>query len=412
MARKTIPKSLLRDELRKWDESLDFLESTIKKRASMASYLIKYMDSRNLEQYSPEIGKEFLENKLSGMEVPNYLRKNLTCLISILDSICGDVQPSIQKKQVHHKMYGSMANAAEDFIINLKNTKRPSDYTIYRYRYFTSLFTQKMSILNLTWSTLEDRHVMDFMSSRKNGTSQMYACIRGLLGFVYSRGYTKKDLSINLQRPKVHQSEKLPSCYTAEEIAAIENAVDRRSDIGKRDYAIILLASRLGLRSSDIRLLQFKDLDWDNNEIKITQYKTGKKITLPLLSEVGDAIIDYVRNSRPNCSSKSVFLTCSRPHRPLGEHAIPVLVDRYFSRSGVDCNGKHSGSHALRHSLATIMLGEGTPLPVISDVLGHVSSESTMYYLGVDVNSLLKCSLDVPLVDESFYTQKGGILYE
>lgn len=80
--------------------------------------------------------------------------------------------------------------------------------------------------------------------------------------------------------------------------------------------------------------------------------------------------------------------------------------------SGVDCKGRHAGPHALRHSLATSMLGEGTSLPVVSSVLGHASSESTMYYLGVDVPSLLKCSLQVPPVAEGFYTQKGGILYE
>jgi integrase len=221
-----------------------------------------------------------------------------------------------------------------------------------------------------------------------------------------------KDLSIYLKSVKPHRKEALPSCYDPEDVIRVENAIDRRSNIGKRDYAMVLLASRLGLRSSDIRMLEFKDIDWDNSEIKIVQYKTKRHLTLPLLADVGDAIIDYVKNSRPTSRLKNIFLTCTHPYKPCGSATVSSIVKRYFVESGVDCKGRHTGAHALRHSLATAMLGNGTTLPVISGVLGHETSESTMYYLGVDVSSLLKCSLDVPPVDESFYMQKGGILYE
>ena len=115
----------------------------------------------------------------------------------------------------------------------------------------------------------------------------------------------KQDLCLDYIRPCKYSKEKLPSYYSKEEILQFENQIDRLSIVGKRDYAMFLLASRLGLRSSDIRLLQFSDIDWDKNEIRIIQKKTKKPVILPLLEDVGTAIIDYVMNARPDKKTKA-----------------------------------------------------------------------------------------------------------
>lgn len=173
-----------------------------------------------------------------------------------------------------------------------------------------------------------------------------------------------------------------------------------------------LLASRLGLRASDIANLQFGDIDWDNNLITLTMKKTQKVIQLPLLTEVGNAIIDYLKNGRPKSNLGNVFLSSRAPYVGATKSCVCAAINEIIIQSGVDINLKHHGPHSLRHSLASAMLHEEAPLPVISESLGHRHTDTTMVYLKIDITSLMKCALPVPSVTEGFYTQRGGAFYE
>lgn len=205
--------------------------------------------------------------------------------------------------------------------------------------------------------------------------------------------------------------EKLPSVYNADEIGHIENRVEQSSTVGKRDYAMLLLATRLGLRSSDISGLTFGNLDWQHNLISLMQCKTKKIIELPLLTDVGEAIINYLKFGRPISDFQQVFLTASAPYRPVNSRLINGVVSRKIIASGVDIKGRKFGPHAMRHTLASQLLRNGTSLPVISETLGHSDTQATMNYLRIDINSLMQCALDVPLVPINFYEQKGGVFY-
>ena len=146
--------------------------------------------------------------------------------------------------------------------------------------------------------------------------------------------------------------------------------------------------------------------------IRLFQYKTDKEIELPLLSEVGNAIIDYLKYSRQDSEASYVFLTSRSPVKSLTIMGTSSIVQRAFAKSGIDIKNRRHGPHALRHSLAQRLLEQQTMLPVISEVLGHANTESTRFYLRVDINSMRQCALDVPPVSSSFYNQKGGIFYE
>lgn len=192
----------------------------------------------------------------------------------------------------------------------------------------------------------------------------------------------------------------------------MESAINKSRSIGKRNYAIFLLASRLGLRAGDICSLQFGHFNWERNAIFFQQNKTGEDLELPLLPIIGEAIIDYIRYGRPISSSKHVFISGIAPYGPISAANIFAVIDGIITKSKIETNGRPHGPHSLRHSLASQLLEQGTSLPVISDTLGHSSSESTMVYLSIDVKGLLECALDVPLVKDNFYTQKGGAFYE
>ena len=223
------------------------------------------------------------------------------------------------------------------------------------------------------------------------------SALRMFLGFLYDRKY----ISINFKEfiPNVKYSHKshIPSVYAPEEVEKLVSSVDRANPTGKRDYAILLIAARLGLRSSDICRLCFENIDWDNNQINIMQYKTNEYLQLPLTAEIGNAIIDYVRHGRPDSDYRNVFLRHIRPIEPIGSSSVHGMIQRYFYAAGININGRKHGPHALRHSLASNMLKEDTALPTISEILGHTSTKSTQIYLKIDISHLRKCAL--PLID-------------
>jgi integrase len=175
---------------------------------------------------------------------------------------------------------------------------------------------------------------------------------------------------------------------------------------------MLLLASRLGFRSSDIAGLQFANLDWDNNTIRLTQYKTKREVELPLLADVGDAIINYLKYGRPVSHSQNVFLSACAPYRPINRLIINGAISRIIKSSKVDIQNRKFGPHAMRHTLASQLLSNGISLPVISETLGHTNTQTTMNYLRIDINNLQRCALAVPMVSRGFYDQKGGVFYE
>jgi integrase len=161
---------------------------------------------------------------------------------------------------------------------------------------------------------------------------------------------------------------------------------------------MILAAARLGLRTSDLRQLDLGDLDWRAKTITIVQHKTGRPLSLPLLDDVGWAIIDYVGHGRPETACRRVFVKHRHPFDAFGcSSSIACRLSRHAARAGIAFQpGEVCGMHSLSGALAVAMIGNQTPIPVVSAVLGHASSDTTQaYYLRFDIDRLRCCALDV-----------------
>jgi len=237
--------------------------------------------------------------------------------------------------------------------------------------------------------------------------------LRGFMKYLYEQKHLSIDYSFRIPRHKKIDQPKIPSTYTKKDITQLISSVERSSAMGKRNYAIILLAARLGLRASDICRLKFENLCWNTSTIEIEQYKTGRALMLPMLPDIGNAIIDYLKYGRPNSKEPYVLLTERPPYgRFTTSNVVTHVVQRAFKKAGIDINGRRFGPHSLRHSLGFRMLEESTVLPVISEVLGHESTNSTKYYLRIDLKSMRRCMLDVPPVPTDFCEQKGGAFYD
>ena len=184
--------------------------------------------------------------------------------------------------------------------------------------------------------------------------------------------------------------------------------IDRGSPKGKRDYAMVLITARLGLRATDVCNLEFSNFLWEQSLISLSQSKTGETIQFPLLAGIGNAVIDYLKYGRPESELPFVFLHVVSPYDRLNRSTLHSIISQYMRLAGIKVEGiRKRGPHALRHSLAGILLEKKTPVPIIAEVLGHRSIESTRLYLRIDMNALKQCALDVPPISTSFYGRRA-----
>ena len=218
--------------------------------------------------------------------------------------------------------------------------------------------------------------------------------LRSFTRFALQTGLTPSDLTAAIPKSFGRKTTLIPT-ITAKEEELLLAAVDRTTMVGKRDFAILLLALRLGLRSVDIIRLKLDDIKWRTDSISIIQQKTLRRLEVPLLTDVGNAIIDYLINGRPESNSPYVFVRSQAPYVNLSPRGgLYSLVASYMENAGVrQETGQRRGPHCLRHSLAARLLAGETPLPVISAVLGHANKDSTKTYLSTDSEHLRHCAL-------------------
>lgn len=223
----------------------------------------------------------------------------------------------------------------------------------------------------------------------------MLTMVRVFLRFLYQSGGHSHDLSAAVPRLRSGHYERLPSVWPADSVGRLVAAVDRGNPTGKRDYAILLLAARLGMRVGDIKALTLSAIQWDAKRIVYAQQKNGRPVAYPLLDDVGWALIDYLQHGRPQTASPYVFVRHNAPFEPFSKHAnLQHIIATYTRRAGIPVPRGHHGMHSLRHTLASALLEQHTPLPVIAEILGHLSTQSTQVYLHLDREALRRCALD------------------
>ncbi|MDR2121407.1 MAG: tyrosine-type recombinase/integrase [Tannerella sp.] len=371
----------------------------------------RYMDENGISEYNRDVGEQYLRIATKGQAASTVRCKvrNIHILTEYIE--CTTISKRIVPL-VSYPLHGEIGAVANLFLQEMQSSRR-CDLTVQEHRRMLSYFIAGLSLKSKSKiKEITERDILDFIDSAQHCKDKHFNTMRLFFRFLYEHKHITGNMEYILGRNNFPKREKLPSVYTSEEIKQVEESVDSASPAGKRDYAILLLASRLGLRASDICGLQFSNIDWDKNIIRLTQYKTQREIELPLLTDIGEAIINYLRYGRPVSDLPQIFLTATAPYRVLNHIGMNGIVSRIMKNSGVNINNRKFGPHSMRHSLASQLLKNGISLPVISETLGHEKTQTTMEYLRIDLDNLLKCTLDVPLVNPEFYERKGGIFYE
>lgn len=396
-------------------EEFSFKYVTLRHYRSRWLPVKEYMEKHGLEFISPVVCKDFLLEFYKGRthegltDKEKLIEKSISVLSEFMQT--GSVQ---QKCKVRY-LDGSIGLLMKDFL-TYKRSRRLKKVTLDKIESHMSNFNFWLSVNGIF--SIHDVNlsgIIAFIKSldthKKSLIHDTLMDLRGFLTFLYDTGIISTNIAAFIPKDNYHKQAKLPSYYTEEEIERLLKSVDRGNIVGKRDYAILVLAAYLGLRASDIARLRFGNLHWDKNTIILRQYKTGKDINLPLLPVVGNALVDYIQYARPKSDEQYIFLFVISPFLPISPQTISGMINRRFAYAGLKSTKRRHGGHALRHSLVKELLNKNQSLPVISEVLGHKNTTSTRHYIRIDTQSLSQCALDVPFVDPLFYTQEGGLLF-
>ena len=287
-----------------------------------------------------------------------------------------------------------------DFCVYLRQERALTSTTQACYTAFVGEFlTQRFGAGPVDLSLLCAADITGFVR-RRAATIQskrvqlMTTALRSFLRFARYRGDIEKDLAACIPAVANWKQSTLPRALPADQVEQVLNSVDRKTAIGRRDYAILLILARLGLRAGEIRALTLEDLDWQEGLITV-RGKAGRFSQMPLPMDVGAAIADYLRHGRPTVSSRCVFLRAKAPAGGFqGQCGIGSIVRHTLERAGIDSPRK--GAHQFRHALACQMLKQGASLSEIGELLRHRSPQTTAIYAKVDLDSLAAIALSWP----------------
>jgi len=296
---------------------------------------------------------------------------------------------------------GLFEQLENDFSQYLTQERGLTRAAVIRQEYFLRQFLRergagkRSSLSNLTAADISgfvERHVRDH-----GPRSAQMVCwaLRSFLRYLRYRGEISCDLAGCVPSIRRYRLASLPSYLDPREIKRVLAGCDRHSEVGRRNYAILLVLARLGLRANEIRSLTLDDIDWESGQLTV-QGKGRREAVMPLPKAVGAAVADYLRHGRPQSNSRHVFLRHLAPHDGFtSTAAVTKIATRALRRAGIK-GVAHEGAHLFRHSLATQMLRAGATLTEIGQVLRHQDHDTTRIYAKVDLGSLCELALPWP----------------
>jgi len=287
---------------------------------------------------------------------------------------------------------------------------RKHESTIQKMYYQCFLFLMNLHQAHIdSLSVIKPQDIYGVFSKSSNKIA-LCVTLRSFLRYLFKSGILENDLSVFV--PSVKCRQPVPSVYTKAETGRLLSSIDTGTCCGKRDYAIILLALKLGIRSGDIAGLKVSDIDFQSDVIEFTQNKTGVPHRLAFLPDVKNAIRAYLSVGRPDTSYPNLFISALAPLRPVTALAISNLVTRHMKKAGIVKEGRKCGGHALRMTLATELVSENVPYEVVRKILGHETTTSMKHYVRFDIEMLRSCVLEVPpfsgLYAAYINNRKGG----
>lgn len=388
-------------------ERLQYASLTIQEFRREVHHLAIFVLQKTGEEYfSEELGAEYLRTTIEfPFETPHRLTTKegncIRCVRRIGEyQLYGVLRPRATKVKDSSGWELGDERVISLFVESMQtadNSEATKELRIHHIRqFYTFLASRKISGVRDISAQIISDYAASLQGDSPIYTKHRLATLRFYFRFLHQNGVLECDWSFAVPKVIAAKNLNVPTLWEKEDLERLLKGIDRGSPAGKRDYAVILLVVQLGLRISDVSNLRLNSLKWERNEFEIVQHKTGKRVTHPLVEDVGWAIIDYIKYGRPNVESPFVFLTLNAPYTPMKPGSVGCILDRHRVRCGIEKpRGTVSGMHSLRHALARRLLEQGTPLSTVADIMGHTSYASTSPYLKVDIEGLRECALSL-----------------
>lgn len=383
-----------------------YSKSSLQNFRVVVTHLATYISDNGIDSYSSVVGNTFLQEYYPVVydgrlihELPYETQYALRTIALLNDfSVHGSFLRARRLKG-SLQLTPEFQDMSDCFAHELKKADA-SEATIYRRcsdlrKFFNYLHSNEINIADI-----DHQAVVGFLKTiitmSDDAVEHHRRTLSLFLHFLYQNKYLAEDLSLTMPAKRCLKKAPLPSVWDRSDVDKLLNAIDRGNSIGKRDYAILLLITKLGLRVSDVKTLCLVDIDWDNSRISFVQSKTQKRTDLPLPDDVGWAIIDYLQNGRPKTDIQNIFLTGRTPIMAFSStSSMSGIIIRYARLAKVDLSKHKHGMHSLRHTLATRLIEENVPLSTIAEILGHSSTATAKRYMQIDLTHLRQCALDV-----------------
>lgn len=350
-----------------------------------------YSPDTGLIYFLQRYGLDMADSAVKLTEQQRATRRTIRFLDDIYQFGCA-------RRNSHHdyKVPPAYADVLEGYLNDcIKNNGAPGTIDVKRTKlkqFLCYLDGRRILLPDITASDVSD--YMTTLCQYKRATIHIISSVlRDFFCYLHTSGILENNLAGDVPRPKIYVEESFPETWTPEEIGQLLSAINRRTAIGKRDYAMILLAVLLGMRAGDICVLKFKEIDWRKKVITYTQQKSGKINTLPLLPPIGEAIIDYLKNGRLDSDCDNVFIRHVHPYGAIASSStLSETIKRYMRQAGLTIKSRKV-AHSMRHTVASTLLRNGVPLMTISNIMGHDTPKTTIAYTKVDIPALRKCAL-------------------
>ncbi|WP_010677028.1 site-specific integrase [Bacillus timonensis] len=383
-------------------KELNYSEGTQYNYKLKWKHLQIYAKANNYINFSMELGDAFLSEYYGiekGMKLSNSQVFKVRC-IKVLEEYRQHKSFNKCHQSVGMQVPNQFKNILDEYI-QLQTELQLSKRTIQNKQGKIVHFLSYLGGKNQTdFNNLKPNNILSYLETLNeyaNATrSGILFTLRDFLAFLFSKGYTSSPLDRLFPVILTNKFERIPSYYSIEEIQKILLHVDRDTEIGRRDYIILLLAVQLGMRAGDIRHLELKNIKWHLDTIEFIQEKTKNPLRLPLIENLKYALIDYIKNSRPKSDDPHIFIRHRAPFIAFTKgNVFWGTIDKYMDAAGISINKRKHGLHSMRHSMANNLLKSNTPYPVITGVLGHENTNTTKLYLRIDIEQLRSVALEV-----------------
>ncbi len=362
--------------------------STLTVYRRIFSRISKFMEQHGINAYSKEIGEQFLGRcKVSDSTIKAY-----KCAVRRLNDYLEDIPYTCHKTYGEVQVPNHFSALIEGYLAKCKNDGN-KQYTINTKRKCCARFVKYIDSVGITdLVSLNSEQISCAISIFENKDD--LARLRQFLRYLADTKVTKKDFSGIIPRYKRQLS--IPTVYATEEISKMEDSIDTSTDTGKRNLAIIRLASRMGYRAGDITKLKWTEIDFSTGIVSIIQEKTGVPLTLSMPQDVVVALVSYMETLTSKSDDDYVFHAMSAPYGRISTSIIRHIINETISAAGIDLAGRKHGSHVFRSSLASSMVNDGISYATVQRLLGHTDPNVIKHYAKADIENLRKCAIDPP----------------